>query len=725
MPGVCWPSVRVACVVTLLAGTSASGQQVPVATSQTTSPPVFRANTELVQTNIVVFDERGRIVQGLSRDQFELRVDAVVQPVSFFEQVHSGSLTEEAQRLAAGASAASPDQRLPAGARTVLFFVDDLHLGFAGQTRTRQILNQYIDKMMGPHDQVAIVTSSGQLGFLQQLTSSRKMLRTATARLGNRTRAIIDLDRPVMTIHQARLIDRSADRDLFEVFVKETLRLYPFMRREAAENLVTGRARQMVAQATQLAQSTLATLDAVVRSNGELPGRKLLIFLSDGFETDASWADVATLHQSIASAASRYSFVIYTVDTRGLATQPSYEAGREAILDDTRAVDRSNADELLTSQDTLFRLANDTGGRPFLNSNAFDSFVPRALEETGTYYILAWTPPSPTASRNTRTHRIDVRVKGRPDLTVRFPRSYYEVPSPPARNRRPPSAERSQPPLTEEKTSEEALLAALRSIPPVTTLPVSVALGFVDVPNSGAIVASTTEIDTTRLDFDAQREARVDIAGAVFDDDGKGILSFKDQIAVPRTERRPFSYRRKFQLKPGLYQMRVAARDQHSGLLGSASEWIDIPKLQGGSFSMSSLILERIEGQTSIELNRTNAEAQLEVGSNYLVRRESRVRVLTYIYNAGHGRRPADISMTIQVMRTSPAGSGAAAAAKPIIATRPSRLKTDGISDLSRLPYFAEVNFEGMPIGAYILQVTATDRTTSATATEQISLEIE
>jgi hypothetical protein len=66
----------------------------PNVSTQTQSPPpapntqddVIRVSTELVQTGVTVVDKQGRFVEGLDRDQFELRVNGKEQPVAFFER---------------------------------------------------------------------------------------------------------------------------------------------------------------------------------------------------------------------------------------------------------------------------------------------------------------------------------------------------------------------------------------------------------------------------------------------------------------------------------------------------------------------------------------------------------------------------------------------------------------------------------------------------------------
>src|SRR5437762_13821602 len=74
------------------------------------SPPaeqaedVVKINTELVQTDVMVFDKQGHFVNGLRAQDFELRIDGKSQPISFFELVSAGSANEESQLAAARGS---------------------------------------------------------------------------------------------------------------------------------------------------------------------------------------------------------------------------------------------------------------------------------------------------------------------------------------------------------------------------------------------------------------------------------------------------------------------------------------------------------------------------------------------------------------------------------------------------------------------------------------------
>jgi len=53
------------------------------------------------------------------------------------------------------------------------------------------------------------------------------------------------------------------------------------------------------------------------------------------------------------------------------------------------------------------------------------------------------------------------------------------------------------------------------------------------------------------------------------------------------------------------------------------------------------------------------------------------------------------------------------------------KLPTDTTADQTRLPYWAEIALDKLAVGRYVLQVTATDRETKATAMQQASFVVE
>ena len=64
---------------------------------------VLRINTELVQTDVMVFDKQGRFIKDLTRENFELRIDGKPRPIGFFDRIQAGTVSEERQLAAARA----------------------------------------------------------------------------------------------------------------------------------------------------------------------------------------------------------------------------------------------------------------------------------------------------------------------------------------------------------------------------------------------------------------------------------------------------------------------------------------------------------------------------------------------------------------------------------------------------------------------------------------------
>src|SRR5262245_7122334 len=156
---------------------------IPVASAQQ-STDTIRVDVDLVQTPITVLDKDGHFVDGLTRDQFEVLLDGKVKPIAAFERVLAARPRDAALAVRDGAPATSPGRTSGTSlGRTVVFFVDDLHMGAEPLDRTREILRHFIDTEVSSADSAAIVSASGQIGFLQQFSNNKEVLRSAVDRL--------------------------------------------------------------------------------------------------------------------------------------------------------------------------------------------------------------------------------------------------------------------------------------------------------------------------------------------------------------------------------------------------------------------------------------------------------------------------------------------------------------------------------------------------------------
>src|ERR1043165_5059716 len=132
---------------------------------QKSSDDVVRVYTELVQTDVMVLDKQGRFVNGLTRENFELRIDGKPRQIEAFEKITAGSDEESQLAAARGATTINLKRPVPLDrGRIVFFYIDDFHMDQPGIQAARKVMTTFIDKQMGQNDQVGIASATGQIG---------------------------------------------------------------------------------------------------------------------------------------------------------------------------------------------------------------------------------------------------------------------------------------------------------------------------------------------------------------------------------------------------------------------------------------------------------------------------------------------------------------------------------------------------------------------------------
>ena len=670
---------------------------------------------------MMVFDKQGRFVNGLTRDNFHLKVDGKPRPIQAFDLIKAGS-NEEVQLAAArggvAVSPASPNRPVPLDrGRTVFFYLDDFHLDAAGFAAARKVLTQFVDNELGQNDQVAITTASGQVGFLQQLTNNRTVLNQAIQRLAPRLYSVRDSDRPPMGEYESLLIDLG-DLDVFEIFVVHTLKFNPGMSRHTAEAIVRARAQGLLSQSGAFNTYTLSGLEKLVRSMSAVPGRKVLFLLSNGFLIQNRRGDSMQRLKQVTAAAAKSGVVIYSLDVRGLVGDLEHDLSADRVFDTSGTMQRAMRGELMASQDGLNALARDTGGRAFFNTNDFRQGVASAVKETSLYYLLAWKPdveqPKPGRFRN-----IEVTVVGRPDLTVRVRRGFFDVdPTPPVR------AESES--VTASKQIPAKLRESLIAPFPQSGLPIIVNAFYHDTVSKGSTAVAAVQIPGEFMTFGPQEgkiQAVIDLSGVFYNVGGNPVVSFLERIVTTapneeaaRTYRRDINYSYPASLKPGLYQVRVAVRDEKSGRIGSAFTWIEVPDLTKKQLTISSLILAERTQSMIANVSNPGEIVPITQSASQRFRRQSNLRFVLFTYNtepsAVDGK--PDVAVQVQVLRDN----------QPVITTALRKVNTEGVVDLARLPYAAEVSLDSLTPGQYILHVTVIDRVAKQSSIQETRFEV-
>lgn len=699
------------------------------------SDDVVRIKSELVQTEVTVIDKQGRFVDGLRAEQFELRVDGKPQPIGFFERVVAGS--EKERQLAAARSNpnSEPDKTLPGTSyrgRTIIFFIDDLHLSLQSVGRTRQMMQNFIEKEMSPNDQVAFASASGQIGFLQQFTDHKSVLRAAAARLKHHSVVVqsYGVGLAPMTEYMAYTIETRADDKVFNFYVEDCMKQGGSSKagtrglgalRQTCEIQVKNNARAILMQSANVIDSTYDSLESLMRSSQRLPGRKLVFFVSDGFLLDTGSRSVNPLRklQRITDAALRAGAVIYTVDARGLFSG-ALDATGSVPFDVNGRLESASLREQTAYQDAINALASDTGGRALRNQNSFDGWVEQALDETSNYYLLAWRPET-EAQKDEKFRKVEVIVSGRPDLTVRLPRGYLggaKVAVTPVAA----STEGKTSKSGNVKTPESEIRQALTDFFPKDSLPTMLSLSYLNTPSNGMVLTSSMQVALS-LDANSKQDSEVDIAGVVLNDKGKIAASFNNRLSVKplsgdlsEPENSKVFYNHRAPLAPGIYQVRVAAREEKSGHVGSAIQWVEIPDLSTRRLSMSSLLLgaQVLEkGKQAVE----TAAPQIQFSVDRRFSRTSPLEFWVFIYNAarsGSGGTP-DITAQTQVLRDG----------QPVINSPLRKVPVEAGTDMARIPYKGDVAIKSLSAGRYELRFNVTDNVAQTAVSESIPFIIE
>ncbi len=691
----------------------------PAQTTQKPQDDVVRVYTELVQTDVMVFDKSGKFVNGLKPENFELRVDGKPRPIQAFEKITAGSDEESQLAAARGATTVNLKRPVPLDrGRIVFFYIDDIHMDLAGVQAAKKTITSYIEKDMGQNDQAAVTSASGQIGFLQQLTNDRMVLRTALDRLKPKTFYVKDPIRPQMNEYQAMLIDRR-DPDVLGIFIDQTIQQNPGMTRDSAEAMVQARAASLLAYTASLTKNSLLGLKSLVQTARKLPGRKVVFLLSGGFQVHNQRGDLTGELRDITYDAAKSGVVIYSMDTRGLVASLT-DASSDGLFDPTGRLDRASHGELYESQNGMNALAVDTGGKAIFNTNDLRTGLAPALQETSNYYLIAWKPDT-ESQKQTRFRNVEVKLIGHPGYTVRVRKGYFDVDPP-----QPVVAKKKDEP-PRPQSAPAKIREALKATYPERALPILMSADYYDVAGKGPIVNTAIQVPGEFLVFGEQPDGKIqavlDLSGLVLDDKGAVKASFLERIVTTAPDLEStkgfkndilFTYPAK--LTPGLYQVRVAARDDKGDKAGSANMWIEVPDLTKKTLEMSSLLLgERTQGVMTNVSDQPGANP-VALSASHHFKRESTLRFLIFAYNAvpsSTDQKP-DVAVQVHVIRDD----------QPVLTTALRKVSVDGVTDLERLPYAAEIPLAELTPGRYVLRVTLIDRVSKESTSRQTHFDV-
>jgi VWFA-related protein len=473
---------------------------------------------------------------------------------------------------------------------------------------------------------------------------------------------------------------------------------------------------------------TLGALNFIVRGMSELPGRKSVIMLSDGFEIlnrrdpSSSWRVMDNLRRLI-DLANRASVVVYTVDARGLQTlgltAADSTAGRSAQQVMEQMSERST--KLFDTQTGLQYLAAGTGGFLVKNSNDLAGGVQRVLDDQKGYYLIGFRPEGNVfelEKGRRRFNTLEVKVK-RAGLHARYRSGFLGITDAEAKPVR--------------RTRVEQMVGALSS--PFTSGDVRLRLTSAFSGNTGgvAFVTSLMHIDMSSVKFteeaDGWRKAVIDVMALTFGEEGQ-VIDEINRTETVRARGEAFDSIRKDGLvytmrvpikKSGAYQLRVAVRDASTEKLGAASQFIEVPNLKKNRLTLSGIIMQST-AYSSAPVASEGKQSEPDSSGSPAVRRFRKGDIADcfyYIYNARADTtgRP-QLRTQIRLFRDG----------QQVYAGSETPFNQGQQTDVKNLQSGTRIRINsGLTPGEYVLQIVVTDALApekQRTATQWIDFEI-
>ena len=525
--------------------------------------PVFRSSLDVVSVDVVVRDRAGNVVRGLTAADFEVREDGRLQVVEAFsfeeisterftgppvELLDGLDATIEAPAAAAGPPPTGVEPRTFAGRRLTLLLFDVSSMAPEDVQRAVDSAATFVREQMAPADLLAVATVGATLTVVTDFTASREEVLEALGTIAT--------------------TDGTA------------------MATAAAETLATEEASTTATEPEDPAFDTynndarLRALRLVAEALTGVDQKKAVIYFSAGMERSVDDNQVEL--RAATNAAVRANLSIYPIDTRGLeavvpggdASQPS--RGGVGLFSGRNVM--AQFDRLAASQDSLFTLADDTGGRAFVDSNDFSDAFEQAQRDLSSYYLIGYS--STNTTKDGRFRRVQVRVK-RDGLRITARNGYY--------------AERDFA-HTSRGDREARLREELDAAVSATDLPVLVGAGWFRMAADRYYVPIAVAIPGSAVPPAGDAPPTVDVLGQVRDERGRAIGRIRDTIRLPAPGAAPLGgrqvlYQSGVTLPPGRFSLKVVARENTTGTLGSFETSIVVPELREAAVKVSSIVL--------------------------------------------------------------------------------------------------------------------------------------
>jgi VWFA-related protein len=511
----------------------------------------FTARADVVLVDVSVLDQKRQPVRDLTAADFTILEDGKPQTVEYFKHIE---LPEAPAASTGWMQVIAPDvarNEDVSERRLVVIVLDDALIPFDPQmtTTARQIARDVVDRL-GPGDLASVVFTRD--------------------------------NRPAQN------------------FTRDRQRLYAAIDALESAGYEPAPGGETSPYNQQLFLSTLSTLTRAVDYLAAVPERrKALIYVSIGvplnfreFAKPASiMGDLNLMARELTRRAQRGSVNIYAVDPGGLDGVRSYMMRRNQRTEPflLEAIEQAPALYL----DFLRAAAETTGGRAYLNTNEFKSRIDQLFLETGTFYLLGYTPQDRT--NDGRFRRLQVRVNRR-GVTVNTRTGYYAPPPPDvsARIAHPPKTDTALAGLVPKTALPLELVATPFGVSNQANAAVVVTVGMHSPPASRESLASGDTVELLLRAYTPQGDERgaarltANVAPAAASGDEAGRYEVHARLNLP----------------PGRYELRASASSHAWGASGSVYGYVDVPDFSRQPLSLSGITMAvtppAIAGNTAV-----------------------------------------------------------------------------------------------------------------------------
>jgi VWFA-related protein len=566
---------KIVVAVALLFAVSSQSQQAPKTAPITAAAPVAapaplveKIDVSVVNVDVTVTDRRGQPVAGLTRDDFEVREDGKLQPITNFYLVENAKVTAEKTPNAIG-EIKPPEQRFR---RKVLVLVDNANTTKRGRNEALAKLEQFIDQHFddGRYDW-SIATVDSRVHLLLPMTSDKRVLHSVVQEIQRRgtTRELR------ASVGRGDSAAAHMKTDLSTPDDTSGERVHQQIASFVAENKNFDQEMSLAEQTMFAASSTDAIVEAA-RAFGSSEGRKMILLVTGhmpfGHVSPLSRVGEGPMlgnhmeninkndHQLIAmrdhiiheANASNTSF--YIINAEGLEP-PSSD-------DNTTASTMAKSSPGSGAEDTsaMYWLAGETGGA-YLPGNRMEKSFEEFDKRSANFYSLGFASTHPD---DMQYHRLAVRVKGHSEFRLQYRDGYS-------------SAETD---IQLVRALRSPLGAAMQE----KTMPVSLIVGDPQYRGLTAIVPLQAAMAMESLQYitdDRGSRTRLHVYVSIFDSNGRNITvakSFAD-IAVKPNEATtgPMTITiPPLALGKGTYNVVVAVRDELTDHVGVATHKIQV-----------------------------------------------------------------------------------------------------------------------------------------------------